>query len=144
MAISSAQVEAANEAGQAKLNAGHAIAAYFNPDRNGLVVTLNTGVEIFVPVELIQDLAGSEPAKLQNVEITGAGMGLYFPDIDADVYVPGLISGIFGTKAWMAKILGAQGGAAKSKAKAGASRANGKKGGRPKSVKPARLTAKVA
>jgi hypothetical protein len=45
--------------------------------------------------------------------------------------MPGLLDGIFGTRAWMSRI-GAQGGAVRSEAKARAVRANGAKGGRPK------------
>jgi hypothetical protein len=39
---------------------------------------------------------------------------------------------VFGTKTWMASIMGARGGKVSSPAKAEAARANGAKGGRPK------------
>jgi len=46
--------------------------------------------------------------------------------------VPGLLSGVFGSKTWMARTLGAAGGRARSAQKASAARENGRKGGRPK------------
>jgi hypothetical protein len=52
--------------------------------------------------------------------------------LDAHLYLPALMQGIFGTKAWMAAQLGASGGRARSAAKAAAARANGKRGGRPR------------
>jgi hypothetical protein len=51
--------------------------------------------------------------------------------LDADLGVSQLVSGLFGSKAWMTE-LGRQGGKLKSIAKAQASRENGKRGGRPR------------
>ena len=50
---------------------------------------------------------------------------------DADLYVPGLIEGAFGSRRWMQQI-GKLGGSSRSTVKAEASRENGKRGGRPK------------
>ena len=61
-----------------------------------------------------------------------AGLGLHWPRFDADVYVPGLMAGALGSRTWMARQLGAQGGRASTPAKAAAARANGAKGGRPR------------
>jgi hypothetical protein len=69
------------------------------------------------------------------VEVTGAGTGIFFPGLDADLYVPGLIEGVMGTRNWMAAHLGAAGGATRSPEKSAASRANGKLGGRPKKAR---------
>jgi len=46
--------------------------------------------------------------------------------------VPGLLMGVFGTRAWMASELARRAGQAKSPAKAAAARVNGRKGGRPR------------
>ena len=53
------------------------------------------------------------------------------PLLDADLYVPGLIEGTFGSNRWMQQI-GKLGGLSRSAIKAKASRENGKRGGRPK------------
>jgi hypothetical protein len=50
---------------------------------------------------------------------------------DADLYVPGLIEGPFGSRRWMQQI-GKLGGSSRSSIKTEASRENGKRGGRPK------------
>ncbi|MDR0478411.1 MAG: DUF2442 domain-containing protein, partial [Burkholderiaceae bacterium] len=58
----------------------------------------------------------------------------HWPRINADMYVPGLMAGQFGTRQWMAAQLGAAGGRARSPAKAISSRKNGHLGGRPRKV----------
>ena len=98
-------------------------------------MSLHNGVELTVPVHLIQDLADAAPSQLSNIEITPSGLGLHWPDIDADVYVPGILTGTFGTKSWMASMMGEKGGRVRSEAKAEAARENGRKGGRPKKIK---------
>jgi hypothetical protein len=64
-----------------------------------------------------------------------------FPKLDADLWLPALLEGVFGSRRWMAARLGARGGKAKSKAKARAARANGKLGGRPRKVRSRRRSA---
>ena len=114
---------------------GHATAARYDHKANRLIVSLHNGVELTVPVHLIQDLADAAPGQLSTIEITPSGLGLHWPDIDADVYVPGILAGTFGTKSWMASVMGEKGGRVRSEAKAEAARENGRKGGRPKKIK---------
>jgi hypothetical protein len=56
------------------------------------------------------------------------------PALDVDLYVPALVSGIFGTQAWMTRELARIAGRKTSAAKASAAHANGTKGGRPRKV----------
>jgi hypothetical protein len=95
-------------------------------------VELNTGVQVAFPARLAQALAGAAPDDL--AEIGSAGLGLHWPKLDADLYVPALLQGVFGSKSWMARQLGASGGSARSAAKTRSSRENGRKGGRPRKV----------
>ena len=97
-------------------------------------VELNNGCAFEFPVNHAQGLAGAKAADLRSIEIQGSGLGLYWPKLDADLYVPSLVKGILGTKQWMAQI-GASGGKATTRAKATASRSNGKLGGRPRKVR---------
>lgn len=93
---------------------------------------LNTGVTIMVPVHLIEELSNAPADDLAEIEITPTGLALHWPRLAADVYVPGLMQGIYGTRRWMAAQLRAAGGSATSPAKAAAARENGPKAGRPR------------
>jgi len=97
-----------------------------------IVITLRHGLELAIPVHLLQGLADAPPASLDRIEISPEGTGLHWPDLDADLYVPALIQGLFGTRRWMASLLGQAGGRARSEAKTRAARLNGRKGGRPR------------
>ena len=101
-------------------------------------VELNNGCAFEFPVAHAQGLAGAKATELRTIEVSAAGLGLYWPKLDADLYVPSLVKSILGTKQWMAQI-GAVGGRAATIAKAAAARANGKLGGRPR--KPRALEA---
>jgi len=83
---------------------------------------------------LAQGLEHATPAELANIEISPLGTGLHWPDLDADLYVPGLLSGVFGSNRWMAAQLSAAGGRARSAAKTAAVRENGRKGGHPRKL----------
>jgi hypothetical protein len=80
----------------------------------------------------VEGLEDARPSQLNEIEISPSGFGIHFPAVDADLYVPGLLEGFLGSKAWMASRLGQLGGQSRSKAKKLASRANGKLGGRPR------------
>jgi len=132
MAVTRRELEQAEARMQALREAGHAVAARYDRRSSRVVVSLNTGVEVAFPVRLAEGLAGASPEDLAEIAISPAGLGLHWPRLDADVYVPALLQGVFGSKNWMARELGAVGGRARSAVKAAASRANGRKGGRPR------------
>ena len=79
-----------------------------------------------------QGLEEAKPEQLAKIEISPSGFGIHFPDLDADLYLPGLLEGFLGSRRWMASQLGKTGGRSTSAAKTAASRTNGKRGGRPK------------
>jgi hypothetical protein len=120
MAIIEQELKRAEERMETARSGGHAVTARFDRRRGRIVVKLNTGVELAFPAELAE------------VEITPSGLGLHWPKLDADLYVPALMQGVFGSRRWMAQELGARGGSARSSAKSDAARANGRRGGRPK------------
>lgn len=132
MAISVADLEQAEQRMDALRDAGHAVSARYDRRRARIIVALNTGVELTFPAQLAQGLADASPDSLAEIEISGAGLGLHWPRLDVDLYIPALMQGVFGSKAWMARELGASGGRARSPAKIAASRRNGQKGGRPR------------
>ena len=132
MEISEQEFQAATLRGEEVRRRGYAVRADYDSRQIRLVVDPNTGVTIMVPVHLIEELADATADGLGEIEISPAGTALHWPRLDADVYVPSLMQGIYGTKRWMAAQLGASGGSARSPAKSAAARANGAKGGRPR------------
>ena len=111
---------------------GFARSARYDRHRARVIVRLNTGVELTFPARLAEGLAEASLEELAEIEISGSGLGLHWPKIDADLYIPSLMQGMLGTKAWMARELGASGGRSRTVAKGNAARANGQKGGRPR------------
>lgn len=132
MEVSDQEFQAAIQRGEDLRQNGYAVSAEYDARQNRLVVSLSSGVIVMVPVHLMQALAGADPEALNEVEISPSGLALHWPSLDADVYLPSLMQGVFGTKRWMAAQLGAAGGRATSIAKAAAARQNGAKGGRPR------------
>jgi hypothetical protein len=132
MAITREQFRAANARGAATRSHGPiAQAARYDARRGLIVLTLEGGCEFAFPVALAEGLSGAPRSKLAKIKISPNGLGLHWPLLDADLYVPGLIEGALGSRRWMQHI-GKLGGASRSAAKAKASRENGKRGGRPK------------
>jgi uncharacterized protein DUF2442 len=107
------------------------VAARYDRRSDRVIVELNTGYEVAFAPGRAQGLERVKPSALEVIEISPSGLGLHFPKLDADLWLPGVLEGLFGSRRWMAARLGAHGGKAKSKAKARAARANGKLGGRP-------------
>ncbi len=100
--------------------------------RSGRIhVELSDGCLFAFPAELGEGLRGASPDELATVSITPTGLGLRWDKLDADLYVPALLQGHFGSTAWMSE-LGRQMGRARTPAKAAAARENGLKGGRPR------------
>jgi hypothetical protein len=117
--------------------AGYVLSARYDRRTSRVVVNLSTGVQIAVPSRRVEGLAGAAADDLAEIQISPAGLGLFWPRLDADVYVPALLQGVFGSRQWMAAQLGATGGRVRSAAKAAAARDNGRKGGRPAKVSAA-------
>lgn len=136
MAITEHELKQAGQRMQALRQHAHATAVRYDRRRARVVVSLNTGVELAFPPGLAEGLADASPGDLAKIEITPSGLGLHWPKLNADLYVPGLLAGAFGGKRWMAAQLGAAGGSARSTAKSRAARANGKLGGRPRKKSP--------
>jgi len=134
MAITEQDLARAEASMAATREAGHAVKARYDRRRGRVVVVLNSGVEIAFPARLAQGLAGASDECLSEIVISPAGLGLHWPKLNADLYVPALLQGMLGSKQWMARQLGAEGGRARSAAKIAAAQQNGRSGGRPRKV----------
>ena len=109
-----------------------ATSARFDREHGRVVVCMSSGLELSFKPQDVQGLGDAKPEDLAVIEISPSGLGLHFPSLDADIYIPGLLEGLLGSKKWMAQRLGQLGGKSTSQAKANAARANGAKGGRPR------------
>ncbi|OQP87312.1 hypothetical protein BTR14_05045 [Rhizobium rhizosphaerae] len=132
MEISDRDFAAAVQRGQKARSDFVAASARYDAGAHALVVVLSNGVFVGFPVERLEGLQGADAAQLAHVRVEAGGLGLHWPDLDADLYVPALMEGIFGSRTWMAAQLGASGGQARSEAKASAAKRNGARGGRPR------------
>ncbi len=134
MAITEQEFERAEERAQEQRQAGYAIAARYDRRTSRVIVKLNTDVQISFPTRLTEGLADAAPEDLALIEITPSGLGLHWPNLDADLFVPGLLAGQMGSRRWMASLMGTAGGKSRSVTKAEAARENGRKGGRPRKL----------
>jgi hypothetical protein len=132
MAITDRQMQAARtRAHELKSHVPQATGAAYNLDTGLVCIRLSNGIVIGLPAAQTQGLEAASEKDLAAIRISPSGYGIHFPDLDVDLYLPALMEGIFGTKAWMAE-RGRKGGQATTKAKKVAARANGKLGGRPR------------
>jgi len=123
------QIDAALERGQAaRLHEPRGAAARYDRQVGRVIVELTNGCTFAFPPRLAQGLEDASEDQLAQVEILGAGYGLHWETLDADLSISGLLAGLFGTRAYMAMCAGQ----ATSPAKAAAARTNGAKGGRPR------------
>jgi hypothetical protein len=110
MAVTEKEFTEAEARMQALRQAGHAVAARYDRKASRIVVRLSTGLELAFPPALAEGLADAAPADLAEIEISPAGLGLHWPKLDAELYIPALLQGVFGSRRWMAAQLGVVGG----------------------------------
>jgi len=131
--ISDAAIQQAEQRMRERMEATpRAVAARYDRRVSRVMVSLSNGLELAFPPHLAEGLADAKPADLAAIEITPTGLGLHWPKLDADLYLPALLQGVFGSPRWMAGLLGKSGGLARTAAKTAAARENGRKGGRPR------------
>jgi len=103
--ISDAAIEQAEHSMSERMaSTPRAVAARYDRRVARIMVTLSNGLELAFPPHLAEGLAGAKPADLAIIEITPAGLGLHWPQLDADLYLPSLLEGIFGSPGWMAAL----------------------------------------
>ncbi len=140
MATHREEFEAANQRASTLLaRTPKAIAARYDRRDRRVVIDLSSDISIAFKPRNAQGLEHANASQLSKIEISPSGLGLRFPALDADLYLPSLLEGFLGSKSWMATQLGQAGGQTRSKAKSAAARSNGKLGGRPKKTSVVRI-----
>ncbi len=90
----------------AKMASGlRATAARYDRRRTRLVVSLDNGLELAFPPALAEGLDKAAANELAIIEISPTGLGLHWPKLDADLYLPALMFGVFGSPSWMAGLM---------------------------------------
>jgi hypothetical protein len=123
------EIDAAIERGRRRLDTEpRAVAVRYDSPSSRVIVDLNNGCTFAFPARAIEGLGDAGDDELREVAVLGAGFGLAWENSDVHVSLGGLMAGIFGTRAYIAR----RAGAVSSPAKASAARTNGAKGGRPR------------
>ena len=105
----------------------------FDENDSRITIHFHNGTIFSFLTDSVEAIASLSSETLATVELTPSGKGLRWDKADIDLSIIGLMMGIFGSQQWMREIA-VKGGKSKSERKKAASRANGKKGGRPKKV----------
>lgn len=105
------------------------VSVRFDPPSERIIVEFTNGASFLFPARALEGLEQATAGQLSEVELLGE-TGLHWESLDVDYTVSGLMSGIFGSAAFMDAQR--RGGQSRSAAKVAASRRNGAKGGRPK------------
>jgi len=71
-----------------------------------IMIDLVSGATFSFPATLAQGLEQASADQLEKVEIAGAGFGLHWEELDADLTVEGLMAGRFGSARYMAQRFG--------------------------------------
>jgi hypothetical protein len=98
-----------------------AVDAHFDRRRARVMITLNTGAVVGFPLSVLPGLEHAEPADLRKIQIEGGGYGLHVASLDADISIPRLLEDHLGSTVMKRAV-----------ARARASQANGRLGGRPR------------
>jgi hypothetical protein len=100
--MSTAQFEAAKAQGESLLRGPRAESAHYDASRDRVIIRLTTGLELGFAPRDVQGLEHATAADLKIIEIDAFGLGIHFPAVDADLYVPALLQGHLGSERWMA------------------------------------------
>ncbi len=125
-----AEIKASGERSKLEPKTADAASAEYLPERDVIAVLFDNGIEVRFPRMSLRGLESATPAQLAHVKID-VGNWLLWPDLDVDHYIPQLLDGFTNSCRVLSEI-GRAGGSKTSAAKAAAGRANGKKGGRPR------------
>ena len=103
-----------------------AVSARYDSRTGRVVIDLNNGAVVGFPLSVLPGLERATTRDLRKIVIEGGGYGLHVPALDADLSIPALLEDQLGSTIMKRAVV-----------RAGASRANGRLGGRPRKPKAA-------
>jgi hypothetical protein len=98
-----------------------AVEAYYDRRHARVMIMLNNGAAVGFPLSALPGLECATPDDLRKIEVQAGGYGLHVARLDADISVPALLADQLGSTIMKRTI-----------ARATASKANGRLGGRPR------------
>jgi hypothetical protein len=102
--VTDAQIEAATERGRiARETEPRAASARYDRELGRVIVDLTNGGAFAFPPRMAQGLESATDDQLAEIEILGAGYGLHWEALDADLSIRGLLAGVFGSPIFMAQ-----------------------------------------
>ena len=111
------------------------VSARYDVTRDAIDLMFRGGGSMLIPRRLVPGLGHTAATRVKSISISPAGDALSWHALDIDVYVPGLVERVFGTRLF-ATATGQRAGRKRSKTNATAVRINGAKGGRPRKALP--------
>lgn len=88
----------------ANMSEPRAVSAMYDATNYLVVIRLKNGSIFSFPPAIAQGLTEASPEDLAKVELTPSGDALHWENLDADLSIPDLLMGVFGSKKWMAKL----------------------------------------
>ncbi len=79
-----------------------ALSARYDKRVHRVVIGLSSGIDVAFPPHNAQGLETAKAADLSVIEISPSGLGLHFPKLDADLYLPAILEGTLGSPRWTA------------------------------------------
>ena len=101
--LTTKQFMEAERRGRARMAGPRAQSARYDAGRNRVIVRLTTGVELGFAPQDAEGLQDASVADLRQIELETHGLGIHFPTLDVDLYVPALLEGVLGSARWMAE-----------------------------------------
>ena len=127
MAITEEEFERANRKAELRLaKMPTAVSVLYHRRVSRVIIMLSTGYGVMFSRMLFRSWSMPSRIQMDDIEITPSGLGIHFPKIDADLYLPALLEGGAWGTGWLLSD-GAKGGKAATPAKAAAAKSNGKR-----------------
>jgi hypothetical protein len=70
-----------------------AIAVQYDRASRRIVICLSSRLDVSFSPHDAQGLESAKPSQLDEIEISPSGLGIHFPKLDADLYLPSLLAG---------------------------------------------------
>jgi Protein of unknown function (DUF2442) len=101
-----AQIAKAQQAAEvAELTEPRARSIAYDIQQDAIVIYLKTDVFIGIPRKFLQGLENATAEDLQDFWLTSNGDAVHWDKLNASFSIPGLVTGTFGTRQWMAALL---------------------------------------